>query len=268
MAPDSPSRGHSTKPALASNGASSSADPAGAAGAPTWVDVMTQGSDDQGPAINGLWEVEASSSADSDSSEGSFARRMRQLGILDLKKKGKAKAFLTAIPLVALPQVSLTARSKVAQLHDGCPPLSAAPGAHQTMEGRRGAIYRPSLRRHGTGRRWLAADKANDVVYRHSIIKLATAAVQGSGRAVTPLNGDHYMGCHKVPFPYRMYYCHMTPVLLDRSYIVSLCGIGKGLAADMLPCSSGIRGASHPPGTLMCHFTPYANSVFGKKAIK
>ncbi|TVU02853.1 hypothetical protein EJB05_51639, partial [Eragrostis curvula] len=45
-----------------------------------------------------------------------------------------------------------------------------------------------------------------------------------------------YMGCHKVPFPYRMYYCHMTPVLLDRSYVVSLCGIGKGSAADMLAC--------------------------------
>ncbi|TVT96919.1 hypothetical protein EJB05_57840, partial [Eragrostis curvula] len=96
----------------------------------------------------------------------------------------------------------------------------------------------------------------------------ATSAVPRTGlprhlyevQAVTPLDGDRYVGCHKVPFPYRVYYCHMTAALSDRAYVVSLRSVGWGPAADIYvsilpprhrqvePGSPGVRGPAHPPG--------------------
>ncbi|KAE8766708.1 BURP domain-containing protein 13-like [Hordeum vulgare] len=53
--------------------------------------------------------------------------------------------------------------------------------------------------------------------------------------AVTKLDGDRYVGCHKLPFPYRVYQCHMTAGLTDKAYVVSLRGLaGGGPTAKML----------------------------------
>ncbi|TVU02852.1 hypothetical protein EJB05_51638, partial [Eragrostis curvula] len=67
----------------------------------------------------------------------------------------------------------------------------------------------------------------------------------------------------------------MTAALSDRAYVVSLRGIGGGPAADMLAfchLNTAKWNIDHPvfkvlhthPGTLVCHFTPYANPVFGQ----
>lgn len=53
-------------------------------------------------------------------------------------------------------------------------------------------------------------------------------------QAVTPLDGDHYVGCHKVPFPYCVYQCHMTAATSVKAYVVSLRGVGRGPNAEML----------------------------------
>lgn len=54
-------------------------------------------------------------------------------------------------------------------------------------------------------------------------------------QAVTKLDGDRYVGCHKLPFPYRVYQCHMTAGLTDKAFVVSLRGlVGGGPTAKML----------------------------------
>ncbi|XBI43367.1 hypothetical protein VPH35_108144 [Triticum aestivum] len=101
-------------------------------------------------------------------------------------------------------------------------------------------------------------------------------------QAVTKLHGDYFVGCHKMPFPYRVYQCHMTAGLTDKGYVVSLRGlVGGGPTAKLLAfChfDTSKWNPAHPafevlrthPGTPVCHFMPYANPVFGigKKATK
>ncbi|CAN6361732.1 unnamed protein product [Urochloa humidicola] len=50
--------------------------------------------------------------------------------------------------------------------------------------------------------------------------------------AVAPLAGDHFVACHKVPFPYAVYQCHMTTRMTDKAYMVSLRS--GTLTADMV----------------------------------
>ncbi|TVT96920.1 hypothetical protein EJB05_57841, partial [Eragrostis curvula] len=112
----------------------------------------------------------------------------------------------------------------------------------------------------------------------------ATSAVPRTGlprhlyevQAVTPLDGDRYVGCHKVPFPYRVYYCHMTAALSDRAYVVSLRSVGWGPAADIYvsilpprhrqvePGSPGVRGPAHPPGNASVPLHDICQSVSNK----
>ncbi|KAK3140168.1 hypothetical protein QOZ80_5AG0397000 [Eleusine coracana subsp. coracana] len=103
-------------------------------------------------------------------------------------------------------------------------------------------------------------------------------------QGVTELDGDRFVGCHKVPFPYRVYQCHMTAAVSDKAYVVSLRGLGNvgggGPNAEMLAfchLDTAKWSPAHPafevlrvhPGTPVCHFMPYANLVFGNKnAIK
>lgn len=99
-------------------------------------------------------------------------------------------------------------------------------------------------------------------------------------QAVTKLDGDRYVGCHKLPFPYRVYQCHMTAGLTDKAFVVSLWGlVGGGPTAKMLgfchldtckwsPAHPAFEVLGTHPGTPVCHFMPYANPVFGNKATK
>jgi hypothetical protein len=95
--------------------------------------------------------------------------------------------------------------------------------------------------------------------------------------AVAPLHGDQLVACHRVPFPYAVYQCHMTTRKTDRAYVVSLRGRGGPVLDDVLAfCHRDTSGWSpdHPAfrilrvrlGTPVCHFVPYGNPVFGRKA--
>ncbi|TVU07883.1 hypothetical protein EJB05_41258, partial [Eragrostis curvula] len=90
MAPDSPSHSRASRPPSSTPAAQvppSSAAAMGISGSQSWASVVAQGAD-LGPAIDELWED--ASAAGSDSSEGSFARRMRHLGVMVPKGKSKS----------------------------------------------------------------------------------------------------------------------------------------------------------------------------------
>jgi hypothetical protein len=98
-------------------------------------------------------------------------------------------------------------------------------------------------------------------------------------QAVAPLDGDRYVACHKMPFPYAVYHCHMTGMSATRAYKVSLRGGDDPAAAAAVmmlalchrdtsqwnpahPAFEVLR--THPGGAPVCHFMPYANLVFVK----
>ncbi|KAL6653128.1 hypothetical protein ACP70R_012053 [Stipagrostis hirtigluma subsp. patula] len=94
---------------------------------------------------------------------------------------------------------------------------------------------------------------------------------------VTKITGRGYVACHKVPFPYSVYYCHMDVARGYRAYVVSLRGLSGGPAADMMvichhntsnwnpahPAFEILR--THPGGAPVCHFIPNGNLVFIRK---
>lgn len=94
-------------------------------------------------------------------------------------------------------------------------------------------------------------------------------------KAVTPVNGEQYVACHKMPFPYALYQCHMTRLGYVAS-VVSLRGIHGGQEADMLTychLDTSEWSPAHPafevlhtqPGaSSVCHFMPYADLGFVK----
>ncbi|XP_002443500.2 BURP domain-containing protein 13 [Sorghum bicolor] len=120
----------------------------------------------------------------------------------------------------------------------------------------------------------------------------ATSALPRGGRlprrqyvvqAVTPLDGDGYVSCHKVPFPYAVYQCHVTYTGYG-GYKVSLRGGGRhdddeeGPTVSLLAfchfdtsCWNPMHPAfqilnTHPGSTPVCHFMSYGNLAFVKKA--
>ena len=96
-------------------------------------------------------------------------------------------------------------------------------------------------------------------------------------RAVTALDGDRYVSCHRVPFPYAVYQCHAAGNGY-RAYVVSLSGLRGGPAASMLafchvdtsswnPAHPAFEVLNtHPGGMPVCHFMPYGDLAFVKKA--
>ncbi|TVT96925.1 hypothetical protein EJB05_57846, partial [Eragrostis curvula] len=118
---------------------------------------------------------------------------------------------------------------------------------------------------------WAATSRVPDDRRTSGLLPRQTYRVE----AVATLDGDRYVGCHKLPFPYRVYQCHMTAGLTDKAYVVSLRGIGGGgglTTADMLAfCHHDTArwNPAHPafellhthPGTPVCHFMPYANPL-------
>jgi hypothetical protein len=96
-------------------------------------------------------------------------------------------------------------------------------------------------------------------------------------RAVAPLDGDRYVSCHRVPFPYAVYQCHAAGNGY-RAYVVSLRGLRGGPAASMLAfchVDTSSWNPAHPAfevlntrpgGTPVCHFMPYGDVAFVKKA--
>ncbi|TVU40157.1 hypothetical protein EJB05_13607, partial [Eragrostis curvula] len=98
--------------------------------------------------------------------------------------------------------------------------------------------------------------------------------------AVRPLDGDHYVGCHIVPFPYAVYQCHSTGQP-STAYILSLRGLREhgpwiAMAAICHLNTSGWNPAypafeilhTKPGGAPVCHFMRYANLLFGVKTGK
>ncbi|RLN00558.1 BURP domain-containing protein 13-like [Panicum miliaceum] len=95
--------------------------------------------------------------------------------------------------------------------------------------------------------------------------------------AVTPLDGGRYVSCHRVPFPYAVYQCHIARRGY-RAYVASLKGLSGGPAASMLAfchVDTSSWNPAHPAfevlntrpgGTPVCHFMPYGDVAFVKKA--
>jgi len=95
-------------------------------------------------------------------------------------------------------------------------------------------------------------------------------------QSVTPLGGSRFVACHIMPYPYAVYQCHMT-LQQSKAYVMSIRG-GAGLpTVDMAalchfdtsnwnPAHPAFEILStHPGGSTVCHFMPYANLVFGEK---
>ncbi|KAL6841125.1 hypothetical protein ACP4OV_029094 [Aristida adscensionis] len=96
-------------------------------------------------------------------------------------------------------------------------------------------------------------------------------------QAVTALNGAGYLACHKMPFPYAVYQCHMSSRRGYKAYVVSLRGLDEEVKATMLvichhdtsnwnpahPAFEILR--TQPGGNPVCHFVPSGNLVFIKK---
>ncbi|CAL4897991.1 unnamed protein product [Urochloa decumbens] len=88
--------------------------------------------------------------------------------------------------------------------------------------------------------------------------------------------GDLYVACHKMPFPYAVYHCHVTGVS-TKAYKVSLRGRAAAAMVLVAVCHHDTSrwNPAHPAfevlhtrpgGAPVCHLMPYANLVFGKKA--
>ncbi|CAL4891161.1 unnamed protein product [Urochloa decumbens] len=96
-------------------------------------------------------------------------------------------------------------------------------------------------------------------------------------KAVAPLDGNRYVSCHKVPFPYAVYQCHIAGNGY-RAYVVSLSGLSGDKVASMLAfchVDTSSWNPAHPAfeilntrpgGTPVCHFMPYGDLAFVKKA--
>jgi len=97
---------------------------------------------------------------------------------------------------------------------------------------------------------------------------------------VTKLEGTGYVACHKVPFPYAVFHCHIAYTGYG-GYKVTLRGRGddEGSAVSLLAfChfDTSCWNPAHPafqilkthPGasTSVCHFMSYGNLAFVKKA--
>jgi hypothetical protein len=100
-------------------------------------------------------------------------------------------------------------------------------------------------------------------------------------QAVTTLDGDRHVGCHIMPYPYAVYFCHMTPAMPTKVYLVSLRSSisGGGPAVTMaaichLDTSNWQKAHpafemvhTQPGGVPVCHFMSYGNLLFGEKAV-
>ncbi|KAJ1266257.1 hypothetical protein BS78_08G137200 [Paspalum vaginatum] len=104
-------------------------------------------------------------------------------------------------------------------------------------------------------------------------------------QAAAKLAGGRYVSCHKVPFPYAVYQCHMAAAVGTgrmgyRAYVVSLTTGPRGgdLAASMLAfchVDTSSWNPAHPAfeilntrpgGSPVCHFMPPGDLAFVKKA--
>jgi hypothetical protein len=96
-------------------------------------------------------------------------------------------------------------------------------------------------------------------------------------RGVTRVQGDGYVSCHKVPFPYAVFQCHMTAKQGYIAHVVSLSALHGGQEAAMLaychldtsdwnPAHPAFEVLNtHPGGMPVCHFMPYGSLGFLKK---
>jgi hypothetical protein len=98
----------------------------------------------------------------------------------------------------------------------------------------------------------------------HAIRPLGSGG--GSGR---------FVACHRKPYPYAVYECHMTDAS-SQSYVISIRGGGIPTVDMAALChfnTSNWNPAhpafkilhTHPGGSPVCHFLPYADLVFGEK---
>ncbi|KAL6905473.1 hypothetical protein ACP4OV_003074 [Aristida adscensionis] len=97
--------------------------------------------------------------------------------------------------------------------------------------------------------------------------------------AATRLDGEGYVACHRAPFPYAVYQCHMTPAGYW-AYALSLRGGGGSPAATVLsychldtsdwdPAHPAFEIlGSRPGGERVCHLIPHGNLVFIQKSTK
>ncbi|CAM0943234.1 unnamed protein product [Alopecurus aequalis] len=96
-------------------------------------------------------------------------------------------------------------------------------------------------------------------------------------QAIRPLSGGRLVACHVNVYPYAVYGCHMAEAS-SQAYIVSIRGGARQPTVDMAalchfdtsnwsPAHPAFKVlGTHPGGSPVCHFLPYADLVFGEKA--
>ncbi|KAL6841123.1 hypothetical protein ACP4OV_029092 [Aristida adscensionis] len=115
---------------------------------------------------------------------------------------------------------------------------------------------------------------------------VATSAIPAAGlprqpylvQKVRQIDGNGYVACHKLPFPYVVYQCHTEAKYGD--YMLSLQGLHGGPTVTMQALchldTSNWNPAhpafeilhTHPGGSPVCHLIPNGNLVFIVKAAK
>ncbi|CAM0943223.1 unnamed protein product [Alopecurus aequalis] len=97
-------------------------------------------------------------------------------------------------------------------------------------------------------------------------------------QAVRPLGGGggrHFVACHSNPYPYAVYGCHM-PDGPSQAHLISIHGGGLPTVDMVAMCHLDTSNwnpahpafkilGTHPGGSPICHFMPYADMVFGER---
>ncbi|KAF6993262.1 hypothetical protein CFC21_010179 [Triticum aestivum] len=89
--------------------------------------------------------------------------------------------------------------------------------------------------------------------------------------------GGGYVACHRRAYPYAVYECHMMEDSSEEAYVVSIRGSSGLPTVDMaavcqfdtsnwIPAHPAFKIlGTHPGGSPVCHFLPYADLMFGVK---
>nr|BAB69453.1 A2-134 [Megathyrsus maximus] len=96
-------------------------------------------------------------------------------------------------------------------------------------------------------------------------------------RAVKPVDGSDFVGCHPELYPYSVYRCHTS--VQTGTYVMEMqSSYGNGGALKLVAvCHRNTTSwdpehvsfkvlASKPGGLPICHFVPYGHVIFGKRA--
>lgn len=197
-------------------------------------------------------------------------------------------ALPAAVPAAFLPQ-DVAGRIPFGNLTDALATFSIAPGSQEAdqLSNTVRECAAPPL----AGERKACATSLEGVVLSATRmlgtrrVAAAASALPSTGlpravyvvQAASPLGGSRFVACHSRPYPYAVYQCHMTE-RSSKAYVVSIRGGMRGhptmnMAALCHFDTSNWNPAhpafkilrTHPGGSPVCHFLPYADLLFGEK---